>query len=77
MPRFDIHDAVQLSELINMVNRGDEVFITENNKCVAKLVGLSQSKGTIKFGSMKGKIWIADDFDGPLPDDIQAAFEGR
>jgi hypothetical protein len=25
---------------------------------------------------MEGKIWIADDFDAPLPDDIQRYFEG-
>jgi len=26
---------------------------------------------------MAGKIWMADDFDAPLPDHIQAAFEGK
>jgi hypothetical protein len=25
---------------------------------------------------MKGKIWIAGDFNAPLPDDVLAAFEG-
>jgi hypothetical protein len=29
------------------------------------------------FGSLQGKGWIADDFDGPLPDDLLALFEGR
>ena len=24
------------------------------------------------FGSMKGQIWMADDFDAPLPDDVLA-----
>lgn len=28
------------------------------------------------FGALKGKIKIADDFDGPLPNEIQASFEG-
>ena len=27
------------------------------------------------FGRMKGKIWIADDFDVPLPDDLLDLFE--
>jgi hypothetical protein len=29
------------------------------------------------FGALEGKGWIADDFDGPLPDDLQAYFDGR
>jgi hypothetical protein len=29
-----------------------------------------------KYGLLKGQIQMADDFDAPLPDDIQAGFEG-
>lgn len=29
------------------------------------------------FGALQGKGWIAYDFNGPLPDDLQALFEGR
>jgi hypothetical protein len=28
-------------------------------------------------GMDEGKIWIAEDFDGPLPEDLQRAFEGE
>ena len=31
----------------------------------------------IRFGVMKGKIEIAEDFDAPLPDELQRAFEGE
>jgi predicted DNA-binding protein (MmcQ/YjbR family) len=30
-----------------------------------------------ELGFLKGKVWISDDFDAPLPEDILAAFEGR
>jgi predicted DNA-binding protein (MmcQ/YjbR family) len=30
-----------------------------------------------KLGFWRGKGWVSDDFNEPLPDDIQAAFEGR
>jgi hypothetical protein len=30
-----------------------------------------------KGGFLRGKIWISEDFDAPLPEDILAAFEGR
>ena len=30
-----------------------------------------------KLGTLRGQIWIAEDFDAPLPDDTLDAFEGR
>jgi hypothetical protein len=27
-------------------------------------------------GGWEGKVWVAEDFDGPLPADILAGFEG-
>jgi len=30
-----------------------------------------------KPGFLEGKIWIADDFDAPLPEDLLDAFEGK
>jgi hypothetical protein len=36
-----------------------------------------REKRAISFGCLEGKGWIADDFNGPLPDDLQALFEGR
>ena len=38
---------------------------------------LMRAKVTRRFGGLKGKVRIADDFDAPLPDDVIAAFEGR
>jgi len=35
------------------------------------------SKAKRKLGGWEGKIHISDDFDSPLPDNIQFAFEGR
>jgi hypothetical protein len=28
-------------------------------------------------GFLRSKVWISDDFDATLPEEIQAAFEGR
>jgi hypothetical protein len=30
-----------------------------------------------RFGALKGKVNLADDFDAPLPDDLIAVFERR
>jgi prevent-host-death family protein len=68
----------RLSELVDQVERGGEVVLSRYGKAVAKIVPVEQPKIDRSgiFGCMKGKIWIADDFDAPLPEDIQRYFEG-
>jgi hypothetical protein len=29
------------------------------------------------MGMDRGAVWVAEDFDGPLPEEIQRAFEGE
>jgi hypothetical protein len=36
---------------------------------------MKPEKTPIVFGLLKGKIWVADDFDAPLPPEILAEFE--
>jgi len=78
MAIFDIDEAkIRLSTLIEDASNGQEVIIAAAGKPIVRLVAIQAHTALRKPGSMKGKIWIADDFDGPLPDDIQAAFEGK
>ena len=67
----------KLSKLIELVEQGQEVVIALAGKPVARLIGYRPTKKPLKFGLLKGKIWIADDFDAPLPDEVLADFEGR
>lgn len=64
--------VIPLSALIQKVMNGEEVFITQNQKPIAKIVSVSgvpaKPKKLIKAGSAKGLIKIADDFDAPLED---------
>jgi antitoxin (DNA-binding transcriptional repressor) of toxin-antitoxin stability system len=53
---------------------GEEVVIAKAGKPVAKLVPLSSGKGKFKFGSAKGKFAIPDDFNDPLPKEIEDLF---
>ena len=64
-----------LSKLIEKVERGEDVIIARAGKPVARLTGLVPDKPKIRFGGLKGKIWVADDFDAPLPPEILAEFE--
>jgi prevent-host-death family protein len=80
MSTVDIYEAkLQLDELISSAAAGEEVVIAKSGIPLARLIPIVPVSTPIirKPGSMKGRIWIADDFDAPLPDDIQAAFEGK
>jgi hypothetical protein len=37
----------------------------------------SMDRGLRPIGMDAGKGWVAEDFDGPLPEDLLEAFEGR
>jgi prevent-host-death family protein len=74
----NIYEAkTKLSKLVDEAAQGEDVIIARNGKPVARLTALKPEKLPVRFGLLKGKIWIADDFDAPLPDEILAGFEGR
>ncbi len=60
--------ADQLAELVEEVGRGGEIVITKDEQPVAKLIGYQEVRRTPRFGSAKGLITIAEDFDAPLED---------
>jgi prevent-host-death family protein len=65
----------QLSKLIQMAENGEDVVIARAGKPVVRLTRLEPKKRSIRYGGLKGKIWIADDFDAPLPPEVLAEFE--
>ncbi len=74
----NIYEAkTQLSKLVDLASSGTDVVIARAGKPVARLTALEEKKRPIVFGLLEGQGWIADDFNAPLPDDLQAAFEGR
>ena len=74
----NIHDAkTNLSRLVDQAASGSEVVIAKAGRPVAKLVPLESRRPARKPGFLKGKIRISPDFDAPLPDGLQRAFEGR
>ena len=71
----NIHEAkTHFSKLIDAVIHGNEIMIAMAGKPVAKL-GPITKKPPRRFGVLKGKIKIAEDFDSPLPDDFLVEFE--
>ena len=75
---FNLYDAkTRLSELVDRAAAGEEIVIAKNGKPLARLVPLPAEKPNRVSGGWEGSVWIGDDFDGPLPGDIQQAFEGQ
>jgi antitoxin (DNA-binding transcriptional repressor) of toxin-antitoxin stability system len=81
LPTVNIYEAkTQLSRLVDLAASGTGAVIARAGKPVARLTGLNdpdKPKRIIGFGTLEGKGWIAGDLDDPLPDDLQALFEGR
>ncbi|BBO80296.1 type II toxin-antitoxin system Phd/YefM family antitoxin [Desulfosarcina ovata] len=76
MLTINTHEAkTQLSRLLVRVSNGEEIIIAKSGKAVAKLVPIKRHTIKRKSGIDKGKGWIADDFDSPLPEELQAYFE--
>ncbi len=71
MSQVNIFEAkTQLSKLIELAEKGEDVIIARAGKPVARLTRIDSRKKPICYGDLKGKIWIADDFDEPLPEDF-------
>jgi prevent-host-death family protein len=74
----NVHEAkTNFSKLLQRVILGDEIIIAKAGVPVAKLVRYVSKKGKRPLGFLKGEIWMADDFDAPLPPDILAGFLGE
>jgi prevent-host-death family protein len=62
-----IADAkAQFSELIRRVEAGEAIELTRYGRLVARITAAQPEPKVALIGAMKGRIHIADDFDGPL-----------
>lgn len=73
MDRFNIHDAkTHLSRLVERVEAGEEIVIARGGRPVARLVPLETRTRSRELGIWRGQLWIAPDFDAPVPDLLDA-----
>ena len=69
--QVNVHEAkTHLSKLLADVEKGHEIVLARDGKPIAKLVPFLAKTNRITFGDYEGRIWIADDFDEPLPDQL-------
>jgi prevent-host-death family protein len=72
----NVHEAkTHLSKLLARVAAGEEIIIAKAGQPIARLSPVKQVSGKRKLGNAAGKAWMAEDFDAPLPEDLQELFE--
>lgn len=75
---YNLYEAkTALSRLVSRAAEGEEIIIAKAGVPMARLVRFGRATERRKPGGWEGKVEMSDDFDAPLPDEIQAAFEGR
>jgi len=75
---YNLYEAkTSLSRLVDRAAKGEEIILSKAGKPLAKLVPYEPPAGPRQPGGWEGRIRISEDFDAPLPADLQAAFEGR
>lgn len=75
--KVNIHQAkTHLSRILQRVAQGEEVTIARAGVPVARLVPAIGEDSPRPLGMDRDSIYIADDFDAPLPADLLARFHG-
>jgi len=74
----NVHEAkTHFSKLLTRVQTGEEIIIAKAGRPIAKLIPIPLERKPRQPGTAKGKLWIAPDFDAPLPEDVLKSFEGE
>jgi prevent-host-death family protein len=73
--RVGVHEAkTRLSELLRLVDGGQEIVIARGGEPVARIVPFRARKKR-QLGVDRGMFDVPDDFDAPLPEGVVEAFE--
>jgi prevent-host-death family protein len=71
----NVHEAkTNLSKLLKLVERGEEVIIARAGHPIARIVRLATEPTDRVPGSARGAITIADNFDAAVPD-LERSFD--
>jgi prevent-host-death family protein len=74
----NLHAAkTHLSRLVDEAVNGEEIVIAKAGEPLVRLVPVAHQHKRTGFGADKGKIWLSDDFDAPLPDDMLRSFGAK
>jgi prevent-host-death family protein len=73
--KVNVQEAkTHLSRLLSRVEAGEEIVIARDGRPIARLVSVHEHPVRAP-GSARGEFTVPDDFDAPLPDEIQSGFQ--
>lgn len=76
MNQVNVHEAkTHLSRLLERVAAGEEIVLAKAGTPVARLVPFVPELTERHAGTARGDVWVSEDFDAPLPENIQRGFE--
>ena len=72
---INIHEAkTHLSRLLVRVQMGEEIILARAGKPVARLAPMEPKSAQRRLGSAAGEFQVPDDFNAPLPPEIEDTF---
>jgi len=75
---YNLYEAkTSLSRLVDRAASGEEIILSKAGKPMAKLVPFHRAPEPRQPGGWEGRVRISEDFDAPLPPELEDAFEGR
>lgn len=78
MTTINMHEAkTHLSRLVEQALAGEEILIARAGKPLVRLVPVEAESGRRIPGRLKGKIWMAPDFDETPQDLIDAFYNSK
>ena len=63
----------QFPQILSKVEAGEEIILEKSGEPIAKIIPLGKKRKR-ELGRERGKIWMSDDFTGPLPKEILEEF---
>jgi prevent-host-death family protein len=73
--KINVHEAkTNLSKLLVRVQLGEEIIISRAGKPVARLTPMESKAKGCTLGSAAGEFQTPDDFNAPLPPEIENTF---
>jgi prevent-host-death family protein len=71
----NVHEAkTHLSRILERVTEGEDVIIMRSNSPIARLVPIRSLPVRRELGWARGEFTVPEDFDAPLPAEIEDSF---
>ena len=76
MESVNLYEAKnRLCELVDRAAAGHVVVVCRYGRPMARLTALAEARPKVRFGVLKRKVKVSEDFDAPLPPGVLEGFD--